>query len=106
MDTSKLSLLKSSIATDIANGELGWINKHALLRGDASVIESYLTQKARRLAREEGIVGTDEDMVSIYKSFFGQYTETQDNIQCTPAIYLERMSSLVGFEAGKHWHSL
>ncbi|GEA52668.1 hypothetical protein VIN01S_34720 [Vibrio inusitatus NBRC 102082] len=106
MDTSKLSLLKNSINADIANGELGWINKHALLRGESSVIESYLTQKARKVAREQSISGTNEDMFTIYKSFFNQFTETLENTQCTPSIYLERMSSLVGFEAGKRWHSL
>ncbi|MPW35850.1 hypothetical protein [Vibrio sp. B1Z05] len=109
MDTSKLTLLKTTISNDIANDELGMVNKHALLRGQAGIIESYLTQKARKIARAQGATDTNEGMLSTYKSFLAQFvsqSELPKELSQVPAIYLEQMSSLIGFKAGKAWYSL
>ncbi|WP_235868461.1 hypothetical protein [Vibrio ezurae] len=106
---AKLTLLKNSISTDAANDELGMVNKHALLRGEASTIENYLTQKARKIAREQGNTDTNEGMISTYKTFLTQFvseSELEKETSDVPAIYLEQMSSLIGFQAGKAWYSL
>ncbi|OBT13262.1 hypothetical protein A9264_14215 [Vibrio sp. UCD-FRSSP16_10] len=106
MDTSKLAMLKNSIKNDIANDELSGINTRSLLRGEASIIESYLSQKARKIARVTGTNGTDEATLSSYQSFFSQFTDQIEAIQPIPAIYLERMSSIVGYQTAKNWSSL